>query len=118
MTELRAALDAERDSLEEELASHGRSIPEGKSAKDWQGSTGDLTGEESDPNDTADKIEELITNVPLVEELERRYKDVSEALGRMDRGAYGVCEVCRKEIDGDRLEVNPAARTCVEHSAA
>jgi len=111
--ELRALLEAERDSLEEDLASHGRAIPE---TGDWQGSSGELTGEESDPTDAADQIEELITNVPLVEELESRYKDVRRAIDKIEKGKYGICEVCNSEIPMDRLEANPAARTCIKHS--
>jgi len=32
----------------------------------------------------------------------------------MNGGNYGICEVCKKKIEMDRLEVNPAARTCKE----
>lgn len=111
--ELRGALEAEKDSLEEELAGHGRVL---SSSGDWQGSSGVLVGEEADPTDAADQIEELITNVPFVEELEKRHRDVTDALEKMDRGAYGLCEVCNELIPYERLEANPAARTCVNHA--
>lgn len=111
--ELRAQLDAELESLQEELASHGRATPE---SGDWQGTTGGLTGEEADPNDAADQMEELATNVPLVEELEKRYKDVANALHNMEKGTYGMCEECEEPIPLDRLQANPAARTCMVHS--
>lgn len=111
--ELRAMLEAELASLEEELASHGRPVPE---SGNWQGTTGGLTGEEADPNDAADQMEELATNVPLVAELEKRYKDVAQALQDMEHGVYGICEDCEEEIPVERLRANPAARTCVTHS--
>lgn len=110
MDDLRANLEAECDSLEEELAEHGRKV-----SRDWQGTSGS-EGQEPDPTDSADNIEELSTNIPLVEELEARYKEVGKALGKIDKGAYGICEVCQKEIPFDRLEANPAASTCVEHA--
>lgn len=113
MNDLLALLEAERGSLEEDLASHGRAIPE---TGDWQGTSGGLQGEEPDPTDAADQIEELITNVPLVEELEGRYKDVRRAIQKIEKGKYGICETCNEEIPMDRLEANPAARTCIEHS--
>ncbi|MDO8522523.1 MAG: TraR/DksA C4-type zinc finger protein [bacterium] len=113
LNELRAQLDAELASLEEELASHGRAVPE---SGDWQGTTGGLVGEEADPNDAADQMEELATNVPLVEELEKRYKDVAKALQNMEKGTYGVCEECEEPIPLKRLQANPAAHTCVTHS--
>lgn len=112
LDELRAALDAELASLEEELSSHGRTIPE---SGDWQGTTGGLVGEEADPNDAADQMEELATNVPLVEELEKRYKEVASALQNIEEGTYGVCEECDEAIPVKRLRANPAARTCVTH---
>jgi DnaK suppressor protein len=112
LNDLRAELEAERDSLTEELASHGKEESNG----DWQGSSGELSGEEADPTDTADKIEELVTNVPLVEELEERKKEIDSALERMEQGTYGTCEKCGKEIPLDRLEANPAARTCITHA--
>ena len=113
VNELRAQLDAELDALQEELASHGRATPE---SGDWQGTTGGLTGEEADPNDAADQMEELVTNVPLVEELEKRYKEVALALQNIEKGTYGICEQCETPIPLKRLLANPAARTCVTHS--
>jgi len=113
LNELRAMLDAELASLEEDLATHGKAAPE---SGDWQGTTGGLTGEEADPNDAADQMEELVTNVPLVEELEKRYKEVASALQDMEHGVYGVCEDCEDLIPIDRLRANPAARKCIAHS--
>lgn len=113
LEELRGALEAEKDSLEEELASHGRVQDD---TGDWQGASIGFEGEEADPLDVGDQIEEFATNSALVEELEQRHKDVEEALERMDAGTYGVCEECGEEIPQDRLEANPAARTCVAHA--
>lgn len=110
MDDLRANLEAERDSLEEELAEHGRKVN-----RDWQGTSGSQ-GEEPDPNDSADNIEELSTNIPLVEELEKRHKEIGKAIEKMDAGSYGACDVCKKPIPFDRLEANPAASTCIEHA--
>lgn len=114
LEELRGALAAEMDSLEEELADHGR--VQGESG-DWQGNSSGLQGTEADPTDAADQIEELVTNVPLVEDLEKRHKDVKDALEKMDEETYGVCEACGEPIPSDRLEANPAARTCIKHAA-
>ncbi|MBI2610660.1 TraR/DksA C4-type zinc finger protein [Candidatus Kaiserbacteria bacterium] len=110
LSDLRATLEAERDSLDEELVGHGRKV-----RGDWEGSSSS-EGEEADPNDAADNIETLATNVPLVEELEKRRREIDKALEKMDSGSYGSCEVCKKAIPFDRLEANPAAATCVEHA--
>jgi RNA polymerase-binding transcription factor DksA len=109
LDELRGALEAEKDAVEEELSDHGVSVD-----SDWQG-TSSSHGEEADSTDAADNIEELVTNVPLVEELEKRHKELVAALERMDDGSYGLCENGGEPIPYDRLEANPAARTCLEH---
>ncbi len=108
--ELRGALEAEKDAIEEELATHGK-----ESAGGWTGSS-ESEGEEADPTDVADNIEALVTNVPLVGEIQTRRKEITEALQRMNKGAYGTCSVCDEPIPFDRLEANPAAKTCVEHA--
>lgn len=111
LNDLRANLEAERDSLDEELAAHGKPI-----RGDWQGNASGLSGKEADPTDAADQIEELVTNVPLVEELEKRRREIDKALAKIENGTYGACEVCKEPIPMDRLEVNPAASTCVAHA--
>ncbi|KKW07060.1 MAG: binding protein, DksA/TraR family protein [Candidatus Kaiserbacteria bacterium GW2011_GWC2_49_12] len=108
--ELRAALDGEQVDLEEQLAEHGKKID-----GDWTGTPAGFEKEtDSDPEDSADAMEELATNVPLVEELESRLKDVKDAIKKMDAGTYGICEESGKEIPFDRLEANPAARTAIQ----
>src|SRR3989344_6061439 len=103
LEELRGALGAERDALEEELAAHGR-IQGGTG--DWQGKS-DSEGIESDPIDVADQIEELVVNVPLVEDLEKRHADVVVALEKMEGEGYGICDVCKEPIPFKRLDANP-----------
>lgn len=112
LDDMRALLAAEKDQLEEELGSRGRKA----AGNDWQGSSSELKTSSADQTEIADQIEELATNVPLVEELERRYREVNEALERLDGDKFGICEVCGTEIPKDRLEANPAAKTCIEHA--
>lgn len=113
LEELRTLLEVDKENLEEELAAHGRVQTD---SGDWQGSSSGYEGTESDPNDVADQIEELATNVPLVEELEDRHQDVADAIEKMDEGVYGICEVCNEPIPLDRLRALPSARTDIEHA--
>lgn len=113
---LRAALETERASLQEELAMYGK---KDAATGEWEGSSADAATngeEESDPTDVADQIEEMVINVPLVADLQKRAHDVDNALERMDKGTYGTCEVCSEPIPLERLHANPAARTCIEHA--
>lgn len=110
--ELRELLEVEKDDLEEELASHGRVQDD---SGDWAG-TSESEGEEADPIDAADNIEQLATNIPLVEELEDKHNDIEEALERIEQGIYGMCEACNEPIPLERLRANPSARTCIAHA--
>ena len=109
LTELTQALATERDSLLTQLNEHGA-----KKGGDWQGSSLAPEGEESDPIDAADQIEELVLNVPLVEELEHKLIDVEDALAKVEKGGYGTCEDTSEPIPYERLKANPSARTIVE----
>jgi DnaK suppressor protein len=45
---------------------------------------------------------------------EGQLADIDYALGRLESGDYGICEICGKKIPEARLKVRPAARYCVE----
>ena len=108
LEELRRALEHEQKNLEQELAEHGRKV-----GGNWQGTAKGFDENEPDENDEADKMEELATNIPLVETLEARLKDVTDALTKMNDGTYGICEKTGDEIPVKRLRANPAARTTI-----
>ncbi len=44
----------------------------------------------------------------------RLLEEVDSALDRIDRGAYGVCEVCQGTVDEEVISENPLARVCLE----
>jgi RNA polymerase-binding transcription factor DksA len=68
-----------------------------------------------DENTTADSVDEYESNNAIVNTLEPRWRDINEALERIENGTYGKCEACGEEIDSERLEANPASKTCREH---
>ena len=41
---------------------------------------------------------------------------VENALGRIESGTYGECEVCGEQIEEQRLEALPYATLCMEHA--
>jgi DnaK suppressor protein len=49
----------------------------------------------------------------MVERARTQLAEINEALDRLRRGSYGVCEQCGREIPGERLGAQPATRTCV-----
>ena len=52
----------------------------------------------------------------LLRQLREQLEEVERALGKMDKGTYGQCEVCGGEIAAARLEAMPAARHCINHA--
>jgi DnaK suppressor protein len=75
----------------------------------------DVLPPQADPNEAADKIEELNQRSGEVGTLSARLTEVRDALERIGQGAYGICEAGGEEIEEERLEANPAARTCMQH---
>jgi RNA polymerase-binding protein DksA len=69
----------------------------------------DVDAEEGDPD-----LIEREKNVALVSQLERKREDVEAALRLIEKGKYGICERCNKEIPTERLEVRPDATLCVQ----
>lgn len=49
----------------------------------------------------------------LLENEEEILREVYDAISRVDKGVYGVCESCSGEIPPRRLDVLPYARHCV-----
>jgi RNA polymerase-binding transcription factor DksA len=57
-------------------------------------------------------------NRALASQLQEQLDDVDRALGKLDEGRYGQCDVCGSAIGEARLEVMPAARFCIEHAGS
>lgn len=56
----------------------------------------------------------------MAQETERRrmlnVRKVEAALVRLEEGEYGYCTVCGAIIRRERLDLDPAAATCIEHA--
>lgn len=111
----RTRLEEEKARLEEQLSTVARRNP--SNPDDWE-PTPEETGVEADPNDRADQMEEFGNNSAITTDLENRYNDVVDALERIEKGTYGICEVSGDPIEEDRLEADPAARTSKAHMGA
>lgn len=64
--------------------------------------------------EAVDEVEEYSSLVPISESLEQRLNKVDIALSKIERGVYGVCENCKKNISKKRLEAHPSASACRE----
>jgi DnaK suppressor protein len=68
-------------------------------------------------NSVEEDLEEQVghfENEVKVKFLSKRIVQLRKALTRMKLGKYGICELCGKMIDTERLSINPEATTCVK----
>lgn len=82
---------------------------------DWIAKPSKIDTRSADLNDVADGYEAFEENAGVLKDLENRFGNVKSALKGIDDNSYGYCEVCKKPIEIDRLEANPAAKTCKKH---
>lgn len=107
-------LEEELETVKTELESVGRVNPE--NPKDWEPTEGDHPVENpAESGEKADHVEEYEERTAILKQLEIRWNDIKMALGKIEDGSYGKCEICEKEIEAERLEANPAATTCINH---
>lgn len=112
--QLKERLEAEKLKLEEGLSSVGRK------SKDVPGDWDPVppeTESEADPdqNIAADMVEGFEEAVSTEGGLEQRLFQIINAIKRVESGEYGICAVCKNEIEDERLNANPAAPTCITH---
>lgn len=78
-----------------------------------------LTDQSAEPRD----IEEYAL-IDITEEILGQLEDIEieilnqidKALENIENGTYGICEVCGKEIEEERLEAIPWTALCIEHA--
>lgn len=49
----------------------------------------------------------------MKQRMQEEIRRLEEALGRINNGRYGACELCGNDIPSERLEYQPDAITCV-----
>ena len=101
LSELRAALEDERDTLRSQLRDLG--YGDGESGLEYDSNFADssqVTAERGEAEAIATKLRETL-------------EDVEHALAKFDDGSYGRCENCGEPIPEVRLEAKPAARYCM-----
>lgn len=111
--DLKAKLEAELETITAELKDLGVHNPQAK--EDWIPTPEGVGTPEADPNIVADRSEDWNERRGTLDVLETRYNNLNRALEKIANGTYGICEISGEEIEADRLEANPAARTCKAH---
>jgi phosphoserine phosphatase RsbU/P len=61
------------------------------------------------------RLEAAIAVAPQKGGLTGLLREVDDALERMDKGRYGICEECHEPVEQDRLMADPLVRYCLDH---
>ena len=109
---IKEKLERERDMLLDQIHDIGKLNPE---TNEWEAIPEELNSRESDQNDMADRFEDFEARSIMIKTLESRLNNILSAIKGLNRESFGKCEICKKDIEMDRMEVNPAARTCKKH---
>lgn len=109
-TDLREALLQRQERLRETIRNHDLA------SASLLEETGELLSSSADNHlaDTASATFDRELDEGLEEDAERQLHEVETALGRMEDGSYGTCEVCGREIPRERLEAIPWTSLCVD----
>jgi RNA polymerase-binding transcription factor DksA len=113
-THFKQQLLEEKARLEKELQSVGTKNPDAPG--DWNITYPDMNVSASAEDEVADQEEKYENSAAMELGLETQLKEVDAALGRIEAGTYGLCEVDKSPIDEERLRANPSARTCIAHA--
>ena len=114
LKKIKEKLEEERDIIEKELRSFAE---KGKNIKgNWNarhpkfhtGSGGQRLEEE------ADEVTEYERLLSIEYTFETKLQNINIALGKIEKGEYGICEICKKPIPLKRLEVSPEAKNCLK----
>ncbi|MBU3925936.1 hypothetical protein KJ763_02085 [Patescibacteria group bacterium] len=107
-------LEDRKKELEKALTYVARKNP--ANPEDWETVEPDMNVMVSDKNELADIFEELENRAAIGDKLEERLNLVKDALERIEKKTYGVCETEGEMIDEKRLEVFPSAKNCIKHA--
>ncbi len=110
LSELKTKLENEKMALEKELESFA--TKDKNIENNWDAKR--LNAEDTDMEEKADEVEEYDNLLSLEHSLELKLKDVVLALEKIQKGGYGKCEKCGKDVEEKRLMVCPEAKLCIK----
>lgn len=110
--ELQQALEQQRTELRELL---NRSANKDKHVRDDFHARFPSYGDDDEAN--AEEVSDFEDTVGIDRDLERLLQETDAALEALKQGTYGMCRVCGKPIEQERLIAMPSTTLCLEHKA-
>lgn len=109
LDKVRARLESERERLQHEIGELQTKVESAEVRR--EGSPFGKREEE------ATESFELEKRLALEKQVRANLVDVEHALEKMDKGTYGLCDVCGQHIPVERLEAMPHANLCLSCKA-
>jgi RNA polymerase-binding protein DksA len=112
LARVREGLEAERERLTAAIqaVNHTASLAD---------ETGDLSiGKDDHIADTASETFMRELDGGLEENAEHLLAKIESALERIENGTYGICVLCGRPIDDERLQAVPYAKLCIDDKRA
>lgn len=102
-------LEEERARLERDLGDMGHPDPQnpGQYQPDYPES------QSNSDDDNALEMTEYSDDLSLDAKLESELRDTRKALEAIEKGTYGVCKYCKRDIQEARLEARPTSSSCI-----
>lgn len=109
LDKIKEQLLAKKEDLENELQAFAEQDPKNKS--DYEANFPEIGDK---PDENAAEVTEYGNLITLEHTLEKALADVNEALGRLDKGKYGICKYCGEQINEKRLLARPVSSACID----
>ncbi len=82
--------------------------------KSRQDASGDLSNVPIHMADVGTDNYERDIMIELIQNGEEGVRSIDTALEKIEEGAFGVCELCAKKINKERLKAVPYAKLCID----
>lgn len=108
---IKTKLLKEKELLEKELSSFAHKDPKVKG--NWRADFPSFGDERAEQDENAEEVQEYENELGVEYALEARLENINLALEKIEKGKYGICEKCGKNIEEKRLKIEPSAKTHV-----
>lgn len=112
LEEQKQKLEKRKQELENELKTFAQKDPKIKG--NWKTKFPDFGVKTPDFSAEEDQIEEYEETLPVEYALETDLQKINNALERIKKGNYGLCQNCHKKISRNRLKAYPEADICLK----
>lgn len=106
MKQIKEKLEARKEELTKELM---------KIADETGAATYEDIEDDEDVN--AQEVSQYSDRLSLAAELKKTLGDIEKSLEKIEKGEYGKCKYCQKDINPQRLLARPSSGSCVDCKA-